>query len=140
MVIYTRKATAPGIPIIPMLDILTILLIFFIVHTEFKRQVNVLDIALPQTHNIAGEKGDKNQVLLEVAEDGTIALDGKVISTDKLPIAVRDIRSAKPDATVQVSAARGASMGRFIQIMDILTAAGLPVEEVPVRIDYQSAP
>lgn len=140
MVIYTRKATALGISIVPMLDILTILLIFFIVHTEFKRQVSVLDIALPQTHNIAGEKGDKNQILLEVAEDGTIALDGKVLTADKLPAAVRDIRSEHPDATVQVSAARGASMGRFIQIMDILTAAGLPVEEVPVRIDYQSAP
>ncbi len=139
MVIYTRKATAPSISIVPMLDILTILLIFFIVHTEFKRQVTVLDIALPQTHNIAGEKGDKNQVLLEVAADGTIALDGKVISTDKLPTTVRDIRSTRPDATVQVSAARGVSMGRFIQIMDILNAAGLTVEEVPVRIDYQSA-
>lgn len=140
MLIYTRKATALGISIVPMLDILTILLIFFIVHTEFKRQVTVLDIALPQTHNIAGEKGDKNQILLEVAEDGTIALDGKVITADQLTTAVRDIRSETPDATVQVSAARGASMGRFIQIMDILTAAGLPVEEVPVRIDYQSTP
>lgn len=140
MLIYTRKATALGISIVPMLDILTILLIFFIVHTEFKRQVTVLDISLPQTHNIAGEKGDKNQILLEVAEDGTIALDGKVITADKLTTAVRDIRSETPDATVQVSAARGASMGRFIQIMDILTAAGLPVEEVPVRIDYQSTP
>lgn len=140
MVIYTRKATAPGISIVPMLDILTILLIFFIVHTEFKRQVNVLDIALPQTHNIAGKKGDKNQVLLEVADDGTIALDGKVITTDKLPTTVQDIRSARPDATVQISAARGVSMGRFIQIMDILNTAGLTVEEVPVRIDYQSAP
>ena len=140
MVIYTRKATASGISIVPMLDILTILLIFFIVHTEFKRQVNVLDIALPQTHNIAGQKGDKNQVLLEVADDGTIALDGKVITTDKLPATVRDIRSARPDATVQISAARGVSMGRFIQIMDILNTAGLTVEEVPVRIDYQSAP
>lgn len=140
MLIYTRKATALGISIVPMLDILTILLIFFIVHTEFKRQVTVLDIALPQTHNIAGEKGDKNQILLEVAEDGTIALDGKVITADQLTTAVRDIRSETPDATVQVSAARGASMGRFIQIMDILTAAGLPVEEIPVRIDYQSTP
>ncbi|MBQ4613833.1 MAG: biopolymer transporter ExbD [Akkermansia sp.] len=139
MNIYTRKSAALGISIVPMLDILTILLIFFIVHTEIKRQVTVLDIALPQTHNIAGEKGDKQQILLEVADDGSIALDGKILSADQLPTAVRDIRSAKPDATVQVSAARGASMGRFIQIMDILTAAGLPVEEVPVRIDYQSA-
>ena len=140
MVIYTRKPAALGISIVPMLDILTILLIFFIVHTEFKRKVSVLDIALPQTHNIAGEKGDKNQILLEVADDGALALDGNIITLDKLSAAVQEIRITRPDAKVQVSAARGASMGRFIQTMDILTAAGLPVEEGPVRIDYQSAP
>ncbi|MBR5522970.1 MAG: biopolymer transporter ExbD [Akkermansia sp.] len=140
MVIYTRKPAAMGISIVPMLDILTILLIFFIVHTEFKRQVSVLDITLPQTHNIAGEKGDKNQILLEVADDGTLALDGNIITLDKLSAAVHELRNTHPDTKVQVSAARGASMGRFIQIMDILTAAGLPVDEVPVRIDYQSAP
>lgn len=128
-----------SISIVPMLDILTILLIFFIVHTEIKRQVTVLDIALPQTHHIAGEKGDKNQVLLEVAEDGSLALDGKILTIDKLPTAVRDIRNIHPDMQIQLSAAHGTSMGRFIQIMDILTAAGLPVDEVPVRIDYQSA-
>ena len=44
MNIYTRKIPTMGITIVPMLDILTILLIFFIVHTEFKRQVSVLNL------------------------------------------------------------------------------------------------
>lgn len=135
MVIYTRKSTPQGIPLVPMLDILTILLIFFIVHTEFKRQVSVLDIALPQTHHISGETGDKHQILLEVADDGSLALNGKILSLDSLPAALQDIRTATPDASIQLAAACGASLGRFIQIMDTLTAAGLPLEEVPVRID-----
>ena len=79
MNIYRKAAGTPGIPIVPMLDILTILLIFFIVHTEFKRQVSVLDVALPRTQHLAGEKGDNTQVLLEVSSNGALALGGKEI-------------------------------------------------------------
>ncbi len=138
MNIYTRRYHTQGIPIVPMLDILTILLIFFIVHTEFKHQVNVLKLDLPRTEHLAGEAGDRNSVLLEVGADGSLALAGKLIGSEGLAQAVRAVLTQNPDAHVQVSAAGGASMSRFIEVMDELTAAGLPVEEVPVRIDFQS--
>ncbi len=138
MTIYTKKHHAQGIPIVPMLDILTILLIFFIVHTEFKHQVNVLNIDLPRTGHLAGETGDRESVLLEVGEDGSLALAGRVVSPGQLAEAVRALLAANPEARVQVSAAGGASMARFIEALDELNAAGLPVEEVPVRIDYQA--
>ncbi len=138
MHIYTRKHHAQGIPIVPMLDILTILLIFFIVHTEFKRQVNVLRLDLPRTEHMAGETGDRNSVLLEVGADGSLALAGQLIEAGQLTEAVRAVLAANPEARVQVAAAGASSMARFIEVMDVLAEAGLPVEEVPVRIDYQS--
>ncbi len=137
MTIYTRKHHAEGIPIVPMLDILTILLIFFIVHTEFKRQVNVLKLDLPRTEHLAGESGDRDSVLLELDADGTLALAGKTVPSGELAAAVREIIERNPEARVQVSAAEGSSMGRFIEVMDMLTAAGLQVDQVPVRIDYK---
>ena len=135
MTIYTRRYHAQGIPIVPMLDILTILLIFFIVHTEFRHQVNVLKLDLPRTVHLAGEAGDRNSVLLEVGDDGSLALAGTLIESANLTQAVRDVLEQNPDARVQVAAAGGASMARFIEVMDTLSAAGLPVEEVPVRIE-----
>ncbi|MBQ2814497.1 MAG: biopolymer transporter ExbD [Akkermansia sp.] len=137
MTIYTRKAPTLGITIVPMLDILTILLIFFIVHTEFKRQVSVLNLDLPQTQNLAGERGDSDSVLLEVGADGTLAFGGQVISEQQLASLVRELLEQYPDRTIQVCAAEGSSLGRFLQVLDQLTAAGLKVEEVPVRIDYK---
>lgn len=137
MTIYTRKAPTLGITIVPMLDILTILLIFFIVHTEFKRQVSVLNLDLPQTQNLAGERGDSDSVLLEVGADGTLAFGGQVISEQQLASLVRELLEQSPDRTIQVCAAEGSSLGRFLQVLDQLTAAGLKVEEVPVRIDYK---
>ncbi len=135
MQLYTRKYHAQGIPIVPMLDILTILLIFFIVHTEFKHQVNVLKIDLPQTEYLAGEAGDRNSVLLEVGEDGSLALAGKLISPGHMADAVRTLLTANPKIRIQVAAAGGASMERFIEVMDVLAAQGLLLEEVPVRIE-----
>lgn len=136
MNIYTRKIPTMGITIVPMLDILTILLIFFIVHTEFKRQVSVLNLDLPQTHNISGEKGSNDSILLEVGADGTLAFGGQIITEHQLPALVQEQLEKAPDSTIQVSAADSSSLGRFLQVLDQLTAAGLKVEEVPVRIDY----
>ncbi len=137
MKLYERKFAQQGIPIVPMLDILTILLIFFIVHTEFKRQVNVLQLDVPQTHHLAGTQGDRNSILLEVADDGTIAFNGKLVPAEQLISAVRELLQQNPQARIQVSAAGGSSMARFVEVLDTLTAAGLNVEQVPVRIDYE---
>lgn len=137
MKLYERKFAQQGIPIVPMLDILTILLIFFIVHTEFKRQVSVLQLDVPQTHHLAGTQGDRNSILLEVADDGTIAFNGKLVPAEQLVAAVRELMKQNPQARIQVSAAGGSSMARFVEVLDTLTAAGINVEQVPVRIDYQ---
>lgn len=137
MKLYERQFAQQGIPIVPMLDILTILLIFFIVHTEFKRQVSVLQLEVPQTHHLAGTQGDRNSILLEVADDGTIAFNGKLVPAGQLVAAVRELMKQNPQARIQVSAAGGSSMARFVEVLDTLTAAGINVEQVPVRIDYQ---
>ncbi len=136
MKLYERQFRQQGIPIVPMLDILTILLIFFIVHTEFKRQVSVLKLDVPQTHHLAGSQGDRNSILLELAEDGSIGFNGRLIPAEQLVQAVRELLQKNPQARIQLSAAGGSSMARFIEVLDTLTAAGLNVEEIPVRIDY----
>lgn len=138
MNIYRKASANQGIPIVPMLDILTILLIFFIVHTEFKRQVSVLPLTLPQTHHLSGEKGDSQQTLLEVAEDGSLALGGKRISADELQQALLDLLKEKPETRLQVAAADASSLGKLIEVLDTLTATGLKVDQVPVRINYKA--
>ena len=138
MKIYKKASGAQGIPIVPMLDILTILLIFFIVHTEFKRQVNVLQLTLPQTHHLAGERGDSTQVLLEIAANGDLALSGRRISRDNLRDALLQILREAPQTRLQVAAADAASLSSLMEVLDTLTAAGLRVEQVPVRINYSA--
>lgn len=47
MQFYRKKAKSMGVPIVPMIDILTILLIFFIVHTQWKKPQSLLKIDVP---------------------------------------------------------------------------------------------
>lgn len=138
MKIYRKSTAGQGIPIVPMLDILTILLIFFIVHTEFKRQVSVLQLALPQTQHLAGDRGDANQVLLEVGAQGELALGGKRVQAEELEAALLSLLKEAPQTQLQVAAADASSLGSLIEVLDTLTAAGLHVEQVPVRIDYKA--
>lgn len=137
MKIYTRKPILQGINIVPMLDILAILLIFFIVQTEFKRQVSVLHLDIPETRHLAGSIGDRNQILLEVGADGELALGGKILTAEEMPEAVQQLLRDNPEATIQVSAAQGAELGRFIQVLDTLNEAGLSMDDVPIRINPQ---
>ena len=136
MNIYSRKPVLQGIPIVPMLDILTILLIFFIVQTEFKRQVNVLNLDLPRTESLSGETGKSDDVLLEVGADGRIALAGRELTEQEIPTAVQELLLKNPSTRLQVAAADGSSMGHFIHVLDILSEAGFNIDEIPVRIDY----
>lgn len=138
MNIYTKKSVISGINIVPMLDILTILLIFFIVQTEFKRQVNVLEIDVPRTQSLSGEIGNRDQVLLEISPDGSLALGGKLLTASELPEAVTRLMQDNPQVSVQVSAAEGASMGQFVRVIDLLNEAGLHIDRVPVRINPDS--
>ncbi len=134
MTLYKRKPHALGFSIVPMLDILTILLIFFIVQTEFKRQVSVLDIAVPRTRTLAGTIGNRNDILLELADDGSLAVGGERVASDKLAEKVRALREKNPEAKFQLAGAEGASMGSFIFVLDTLSEAGLDLDDVPVRI------
>ena len=54
MQFYRKKASSMGVPIVPMIDILTILLIFFIVHTQWKKPQSLLKIDVPGAEFMEG--------------------------------------------------------------------------------------
>ncbi len=134
MTIYHPKKRTADIPLVPMLDILAILLIFFIVHTELKRPLNVLQLALPQTRHLEGEEGNPNALVLEIGEDGSLALGGKKLTMAELTEALERTLRRTPQAAVQLSSDEGASTGRLVEVIDKLAEAGLKAEDIPIRI------
>ena len=61
MQFYRKKARSMGVPIVPMIDILTILLIFFIVHTQWKKPQSLLKIDVPGAEFMEGTPSSEHR-------------------------------------------------------------------------------
>lgn len=134
MQFYRKKAGSMGIPIVPMIDILTILLIFFIVHTQWKKPQILLKIDVPGAEFIEGESSRQARSVLAVNGQSSISLDGRLVELDELPAALARLKKEKPDIQMQLDMDKKAEFGALVGIWDALTAAGIDAGDVPARI------
>lgn len=134
MQFYRKKPIAAAVPIVPMIDILTILLIFFIIHTQWKKPQHLLSIDVPATEYMEGTESKDNRAVLAVGSDSRVSLNGKEVDIDSLGDALREFAKAHPGKELQLDADENASLGVIVKIWDMLTAAGIDVKDVPARI------
>ncbi len=138
MQFYRKKAfSKESVPIVPMIDILTILLIFFIVHTQWKRPQNFLKIDVPGVEYIESEESNVRRGVLAVSATSEITLDGKSVSLQKLSTRLKAYQKNYPGRKLQIDVDQKASFGTVVSIWDILTSAGIDVKEVPARIEVE---
>ncbi len=135
MQFYRKKSRSLTVPIVPMLDILTILLIFFIVHTQWKKPQSLLKIDVPGAEFIEGRPVDKPRNVLAVTNDSTVALNGKTIEVEALPAALEALKKQYPDLQLQLDVDKNAAFGVIVSIWDALSAVGIDAGEVPARIE-----
>ncbi|MEG0024329.1 MAG: biopolymer transporter ExbD [Akkermansia sp.] len=139
MQFYRKRTIASAVPIVPMIDILTILLIFFIIHSQWKKPQHLLKIDVPATEYMEGVKNQEKRGILSVSQDSQIALDGVVIKMDELKAILLQFHQQYPDKELQLDVDGKASFGTIVKIWDMLTAAGIDAKEVPARIEVQPA-
>ncbi len=135
MQFYRKKSRSLTVPIVPMLDILTILLIFFIVHTQWKKPQSLLKIDVPGAEFIEGRPVDKPRNVLAVTNDSTVALNVKTIEVEALPAALEALKKQYPDLQLQLDVDKNAAFGVIVSIWDALSAVGIDAGEVPARIE-----
>ncbi len=135
MQFYRKKSRSLTVPIVPMLDILTILLIFFIVHTQWKKPQSLLKIDVPGAEFIEGRPVDKPRNVLAVTNDSTVALNGKTIEVEALPAALEALKKQYPDLQLQLDVDKNAAFGVIVSIWDALSAVGIDAGDVPARIE-----
>ncbi len=135
MQFYRKKSRSLAVPIVPMLDILTILLIFFIVHTQWKKPQSLLKIDVPGAEFIEGQPVDQTRNVLTVTNDSTIALNGQTIDMEALPAALEDLKNQYPDLQLQLDVDKDAAFGVIVSIWDALSAVGIDAGDVPARIE-----
>jgi biopolymer transport protein ExbD len=116
------EARKARIEIIPMIDIMFFLLVFFIMITLHMIPNAGLRTQLPASSSTTELPPPK--VTVTLSSDGTISVDGHMMSTDKLTAMLQ----ARPDAShtvVTIAGAKEAHIQQLVSVMDACRAAGV---------------
>ncbi len=125
--VSARTQYVPKIRIINLVDILFVLVLFLIATTTFRAdQPNAVKVTLPEAKT-AEELGKEKieRVVISLAADNKIYLDGKPTDLKALEAALQKAKAGNPDVVLQFSADKAASYGSVVAIVDAARAAGI---------------
>jgi biopolymer transport protein ExbD len=114
--------------VVPMIDILLVLLIIFMMQvplTRKKMEVQVPPEIPPQ--NQEQREQASNNIVLQLNEDGSYAINNDVVSLANLEARLREIFDPRPAKLMFVKTARNRKYVEVIEAMDLARNAGVQV-------------
>ncbi len=112
--------------VIPMIDILLVLLIIFMMTITQNRQA--IDIQIPEDQEAKQEQQqESDQIVLELKEDGTYAINATAVTLSQLDNAVHALYDQRPAKIMFLKTARNRRWRDVITAMDIVRGAGVQV-------------
>ena len=113
------------INVTPMIDVLLVLLIIFMIIQPLNRQT--IPIQVPPPQNTASAAGPSNQIVLEIRDDGTYAVNGQEVPKDQLDAQFHSIYDARPVKLLFVKPGPNRIYQDVIDAMDVARGAGVLV-------------
>ena len=112
--------------VIPMIDILLVLLIIFMMTITQNRRA--IDIQIPEEQEAKQEQQqESDQIVLELKEDGTYAINATPVTLSQLDQAVHALYDQRPAKIMFLKTARNRRWRDVITAMDIVRGAGVQV-------------
>jgi biopolymer transport protein ExbD len=108
--------------VLPMVNVVFLLLVFFMLVGRVGPKEE-LDVAPPLSQSDQLESGQPLRI--EIDRAGIMALDGKIVDTTELIIAVSDLVRQAPQTRLQLKADAGLEANRLIKIMETLRLIGV---------------
>ncbi|WP_038161561.1 biopolymer transporter ExbD [Verrucomicrobium sp. BvORR106] len=135
MNIRRKKRTTPQIPIVALVDILVIVLLFIVATTTFRQQKTQMKINLPTSKALGvNSPSNEKRTTLAITPERKILLDGTEVTADKLAEALAAFRERDPKAKLELQADKETPLGLLVRVWDSLKSAGIPINDVPARI------
>ena len=132
-----KRYIKPVINIASLVDVLFLLLIFFMVTSAFVEQPNI-KLELPSTRH--SEVSKMNNMVLSIARDGKLFLQGRPVDKKTLEKELRRVVLDTGDEVLVLKADKFVPYGVVIDIMDAAKGAGFRkviaptiMEEEPVK-------
>jgi biopolymer transport protein ExbD len=114
---------------------MVILLIFTTATTTFKKNKTQMQITLPESKSMGTTTSKPDaRVTLQITKEQKIFLDSNPVDLEKLGEALMKLRAAQPGVKLELEADTNTALGVLIKVWDGLKAAGIPINDVPARI------
>lgn len=114
--------------VIPMIDILLVLLIIFMMQVPLQRKK--MDVQLPPVQEMQQQQQEQaasNQIVLQLNEDGSYAINNDPVAEAMLERRLREIYDPRPVKLMFIKTARNRHYEEVIDAMDIARSAGVQV-------------
>jgi len=109
----------------PMVDVVFQLLIFFVVSWQFARFERDMDISVPAAEESQNIDRQAGEIIVNVRKDGSIVLNGLVVTEAELLTKLQAISSAYPDQAVILRGSAEANFQAIINVLDEIKKAGI---------------
>ena len=113
----------------PMIDVVLLLLIFYIVTTAFVDRE--IELQLPDSQSSA-VPDERKKLRIELGRGGELALNGKLMTIERLDRAIEVEASAGQIRAVEIRADKNVVHGRVIEVLGVVKKHG--VENVGIAV------
>lgn len=120
------------IPMTSLIDVVFLLLIFFLVATNFSRRETDHSVVLPKSE--AGVKAEQvpNRLVINIREEGTLVVNGSVMSDEMLRKAVSDFVTVHPGRPAVIRADARVPYRSVMEVFGICRKGGVTNVDLPV--------
>jgi len=119
MPLKTSELEEPTINLTSMLDVVMLLIIFFMLSTQFREEELQYDVKLPTVADATALTGQPDEIVVNVAVDGTITVRTKAVDLTELEAVMR---LAFEKFAGQGVIIRGDGAGAYQNVMDVMSA------------------
>lgn len=119
MPLKTSELEEPSLNLTSMLDIVMLLIIFFMLSTQFREEEKQYDVKLPAVADATALTGQPDELVVNVAADGTITVRTEQVSLEDLEAVMREAHDRFPGQAVIL---RGDGSGQYQHVMDAMSA------------------
>ncbi len=113
------------INVTPMIDVLLVLLIIFMITQPLSRMA--MDVQVPPPDNTVTSATPPSQIVLELLDDGSYAINGQPVPVDQLDTQIHAIYDERPAKLLFVKAGPNRIYQDVVQAMDVARGAGVQI-------------
>ena len=126
-----------GLDLTPLIDVVFLLLVFFLAATTFADDEVQMELELPQAQNGNEDRQPDRPLVIAVAQDGTLQVDGRQVSIEGLRQKLRAAAARDKDTEVVIRGDTRVHFGAVAQAFDACLGASLTKVAIAADPDRQ---